>query len=206
MFKSNGVIRLLSAVSLFVGLVVFPVQADLGLQSILSGEGSVAVGKAVKTAVESIYASVDDPAEIESKLVEILNEAVATGDEEAIRYTIVAVMMAGGSDHLDLSKSAIDNSDAFSKFPDITVFTVSAAESILSATGSESGSSSSGDSGGGSQGSGASGEEGGGSKSGEELGGGSAKSDEELGGGSDSGIFDDGDSDIDDNDVPATPK
>lgn len=205
MCKSKSAIRLLSAVSACLGLAVLSVQADLGLQGISSDEGVVAVGKAVKTAVESIYASTDNPAEIESQLIEILNEAAATGDEGVIRYTIVAVMMAGGPDNLELSKKAIDNSNVFSDFPEITAFTVSAAESMLSASGSDESGGDKGGSGGGAKSTEPSGEEGGGAQSDEEMGGGGSKADEEMGGGSSSGIFDDGGADIDDNDVPGTP-
>jgi hypothetical protein len=196
MMKNKRVIRFLVAFSLLTGLAASPVLAELGLQSILSGEGVVAVGTAVREAVESIYNSTGNPQEIERRLVEILNEAAATGDEAAIRYTIVAVMMAGGPEHLDLSKTAIDNSDVFKNFPEVTAFTVSAAESMLSADRSPSQKKPD-----------EKGQAGGGSTvEVEELGGGEGAMGDDFGGGGGDNPFGDGsDADIDDNDVPGTP-
>ncbi|QHI70291.1 hypothetical protein [Tichowtungia aerotolerans] len=191
MLKKRSAVRLLLAVGL---LTISSVRAELGLQSILSSDGVTAVGKTVKSAVESIYSSVNNPSEIKSQIVDILNEAVATGDEGAIRYTIVAVMMAGGKENLDLSKSAVDDSDAFKNFPEVTAFTVSAAESMLSGSSEAEKTTKSDESSGGQNLTGSSEEEGGGVPV------------EELGGGDGLSLFDDGsDADIKDKDRPATP-
>lgn len=181
-------------ICLLAGLMVFPAQADLGLKQILAADGLTAVGQSVRVAVEAIYGSTEDPQKIEDQIVAIINESVATGDGEAVRYTLIAVMMAGGADHLDLSKTAIDNSAAFSSFPDITAVTVTIGSSLIAA---QAGVSAAGgvaaDSGGGSE------ELGGGT----ELGGGK---EEELGGGEDENPLDDGDDAwIDDDDAVPTP-
>ena len=183
------------AIGLLTGLVASPALAELGLQQIFSMQGLTQVGLAVKAAVEAIYASTDDPEEISSQITAILDEAALTGNPDIVSYTIVAVMLAGGSDNLDLSKEAIDNSKAFTDFPTITAFTVSAAEGLLS---EGSGSLTDGDDGKDSGGGGG-GEEGGGEEGG-------GKEDEELGGGDDENPLDDGgDADIRDDDIPGTP-
>ena len=168
-------------VCLFAGLTVLPAQADIGLGQILASDGLTAVGQAVREAVEGIYRSTDDPKAIEDQIVAIVNEAVETGDGEAVRYTLIAVMMAGGAENLDLSKVAIDNSAAFTSFPSVTATTVTVGSALIA---EQAGSAAAGgvaaDSGGGSL------ELGGGA----ELGGGQ---DEELGGGKDDDPLEDGD-------------
>ena len=168
-------------VCLFAGLTVLPAQADIGLGQILASDGLTAVGQAVREAVEGIYRSTDDPKASEDQIVAIVNEAVETGDGEAVRYTLIAVMMAGGAENLDLSKVAIDNSAAFTSFPSVTATTVTVGSALIA---EQAGSAAAGgvaaDSGGGSL------ELGGGA----ELGGGQ---DEELGGGKDDDPLEDGD-------------
>lgn len=213
MLKKKTMFRLMICIGMFAVLGVSSVQAEIGIQSILSSDGIVAVGTAVQSAVEAIYASTDDPAEIQQQLIDILNEAAATGDEQVVRYTIVAVMLAGGPENLDLSKQAIDNSDVFKNFPEVTAFTVSAADSMLAAA-SQRTAGGGAESGGGEKAGGASEEEGGGEKTGgtsEEEGGGEVQ----QGGGETSGggytgdasnpFGDGGDADIKDSDVPGTP-
>ena len=226
--------RLLLTICLFAGLAASSTFADLGLQQTLSDEGPAAVGNAVKTAMEAIYASTDDEESIKSQITTIMNEAAAIGDGEAVRYAIVAVMMAGGFDNLDLSKEAIDNSAAFADFPAVTAFTVSAMETFLSASDDEPGGGKNGESGGGgksgggnngqSGGNGNNGQSGGGDNDNEQGGGGDndneqggggdndneqgggGDNDDEQGGGDDDNPLDDGDdSDIDDGDTDATP-
>lgn len=118
--------------------VAAPVQAELGLSGILAGEGGVKnVGLAVKNAVAALYSSGAGDTEIQDGLVNILNEAVATGNKEAVRYTVVAVLLAGGQDNLALGKAAVDQSNTFEQFPQITALTVSSVTSLLSASGGE---------------------------------------------------------------------
>lgn len=189
----HGAAHLILTVCLFAGLTTFPVLADLGLQQIFSGEpvveeGLTKVGLTVKAAVEAIYGSTEDKEQILSQITAVLDEAALTGNSDIVSYTIVAVMLAGGSDNLDLSKEAIDNSKAFIDFPTVTALTVSAAEVLLAdATDSSAVGGAGSDSGGG----------------GEEGGGGDSK---ELGGGDDGNPLDDGgDANIRDDDVPGTP-
>jgi Spy/CpxP family protein refolding chaperone len=188
---SSRVTRLILAASLLAGLSFSSAFADLGLQQILSEQGVVAVGKAVQQAVTDVYDSTDDEESIKSQITAIMNEAAATANGEAVRYAIVAVMAAGGPDNLDLSKEAIDNSAAFTDFPEVTAFTVAASESLLAQQAAEQASLNA-ESGGGGEPGGDGGESGGG--------------DDELGGGDDENPFDDGDqADIKDEDSDATP-
>ena len=90
-----------------IGLFMFSAQAELGLGEVFESQGTTAVGEVVKAAAEAAYAESDDPAEIQGRLVEILNEAAATGDEGVMTYAIVAVMMAGGSDNLAIGQAAV---------------------------------------------------------------------------------------------------
>jgi len=134
---SKKVMHLSVGLLLFVGLLAFPVHADLGLQQTLSDQGVQALGAAVKAAAEAVYAGTSDPAQIQSQLVAILNEAEATGDEGAIRYAIVAVMMVGGVENLGLSKDAINNSNVFANHPEVTAFTITATEKLISSGGGD---------------------------------------------------------------------
>ncbi len=190
---NKSAMNLFLGLFLIMGLFVSPAQADLGLAQTLSDEGVQAVGAAVKAAAEAVYAGTDDPEQIQSQLVAILNEVAATGDEGAMRYAIVAVMMVGGVENIDLSKEAINNSDLFTNHPTVTAFTVAAAEKLILSGG----------------GAGELGGEklGGGEGGAEKLGGGEGGGGEDprsLGGG-DPDIFDPGaDGDIDDDDRHAT--
>jgi hypothetical protein len=113
----------------FMGSLVF---ADLGLAGIVAGsQGAPAVGQAVLAAAKAVYANNTDPAVVEQQLIAILNEAVATGNESAIRYALVAVMMAGGEEHRSQSVSAINNSNAFSQYASLTAITVAAVEKLM---------------------------------------------------------------------------
>ncbi len=121
-----------SAVFMVVfGLMFSTAFADLGLQQIATDQGASAVGQAVLTAAQAVYANNTDPAVIQRQLIVMLNEAVATGNEEAVRYSLVAVMMAGGADNLAQSITAINNSNAFSQYPALTAKTVSSAQSLI---------------------------------------------------------------------------
>ncbi|MEI7851133.1 MAG: hypothetical protein WCH86_04810 [Kiritimatiellales bacterium] len=171
-------------------LLTSPVFADLGLAQLAAQPqgGARAVGQAVLTAAKAVYANSTDPAVIQPQLIAILNEAAATGDESAIRYAIVAVILAGGVDNLPLSKTAINDSNVFVNYPKLTAVTVSASEALLKASGGAGGEKSGGDKalGGGDKGGAdkggadkGGGDKGGGDKSGGEKSGG----DKQLGGG-----------------------
>lgn len=136
------------------GLTTAPVFADLGLQQIASSQGAPAVGQAVLTAAKAVYANSTDPAVIQQQLIAILNEAVATGNESAIRYAIVAVMMAGGANNLSQSATAINNSNAFSQYPSLTATTVAAVNALMGGGGGTEGTTGGGGTGGGETGGG----------------------------------------------------
>ncbi len=179
---NKSAMNLFLGLFLIMGLLVSPAQADLGLAQTLSDQGVQAVGLAVKTAAEAVYAGTDDPEQIKSQLVAILNEAAATGDEGAMRYAIVAVMMVGGAENIDLSKEAITSSDLFANHPKLAAETIVAAEKLIRSGGDM------------------------GELGGEKLGGGEGGGEDprSLGGG-DPDIFDPGaDGDIDDDDRHAT--
>jgi uncharacterized membrane protein YgcG len=159
--------RLFFVLIVVAGLLTSPVFADLELAQLAAQpqQGTAAVGQAVLAAARTVYANSTDPAVIQPQLIVILNEAAATGNEAAIRYAIVAVILAGGVENLALSKTAINNSNVFANYPALTAVTVAEAEAILKASG------------------GAGGEKSGGDKSGGDKSGG----DKEHGGGDDHG-------------------
>jgi hypothetical protein len=126
---------LLLGIASVLGLLTAPVFADLGLAQIAATQGAPAVGQAVLTAAQAVYANNTDPAVIESQLIAILNEAVATGDERVVRYAIVAVMLAGGEANIGLGRSAINNSSAFTAYQTLTAVTVAAVESLMTGGG-----------------------------------------------------------------------
>jgi len=109
--------------------------ADLGLAQIASEQGAQAVGEAVLAAAQAVYAENTDPAVIQAKLIEILDEAAATGNEEAARYAIVAVMMAGGDANIGISSGAINASSAGSLFPAMVAATIAEVRALLTAAG-----------------------------------------------------------------------
>jgi hypothetical protein len=127
--------RLFLVLIAFAGLLTLSARAELGLQQIMANQGAPAVGQAVLTAAKAVYAGASDPAVIQSQLIAILNEAAATGNEQAIRYAIVAVMMAGGVENITLSTTAINNSNVFSNYESLTAVTVAATRLLLSASG-----------------------------------------------------------------------
>ena len=174
--------RLLAVLIAITGLMTSPVFADLGLQQIAATQGAPAVGQAVLAAARAVYANNADPVAVQNQLIAILNEAAATGNEQAVRYAIVAVMLAGGVEHIELSKTAINNSAVFLNYESLTAVTVAAAQALMTATGGANGTSGGDDMGGG-------GEKGGGG-------------DRMLGGGSDNVFTDFINSDA--HDVPAT--
>ncbi|MCC7300149.1 MAG: hypothetical protein IT583_03620 [Verrucomicrobia bacterium] len=132
--KKRMVCLLLSLTGAF-GLPVTSVFADLGLAQVAASQGTPAVGQTVLSSAQAIYANNTDPAAIESQLIAILNEAVATGDERIIRYAIVAVMMAGGEANAALARRAINSSNAFTSYQTLTAVTVAAVESLLTGGG-----------------------------------------------------------------------
>lgn len=135
--RGRGLFFILIAVS---GLLLSPVFADPTLAQLAAGpQGAQAVGQAVLAAAKAVYANNTDAAVIQQQLIVILNEAAATENEAAIRYAIVAVMMAGGVEKLSLSKTAINNSNIFGNYPDLTASTVEAVEALLKAAGGSAG-------------------------------------------------------------------
>jgi len=122
--KKSG-LRWILGLFLSAGLFVSLAQAELGLQQILSDQGVEAVGAMVRSASEAIFAG-DDPEQIQSQLVAILNEAAATEDEAAMRYAMVAVLMG----NLTLGRDAINNSDISSNHPELANSTVTYVEKL----------------------------------------------------------------------------
>jgi uncharacterized membrane protein YgcG len=119
-----------------IGLLTSSAFADLGLQALVAGpQGAPAVGQAVLTAARAVYANNTDPAVIQQQLIAILNEAAATGNAAAVRYAIVAVMMAGGPENLVASKTAINNSNVFANYESLTAVTVAAVEMLMTGGG-----------------------------------------------------------------------
>lgn len=179
---NKNIQKLFFGVLFVVGILIAPVYADLGLAQILSDQGVQAVGSAVKEATEAVYAGTDDAEQIKIQLVAILNEAVATGNEGVMRYAIVAVMMVGGAENVDLSKDAINNSELFVDHPKLAAETIVKAEKLIRSGGGT------------------------GDLGGEKLGGGEGGGGENEQGGGKESIFDDGtdDGDIDDHDRDAT--
>lgn len=128
--------RLRCVLALVTGFLVSSASADFGFQQVLASQGAPAVGQAVLVAARAIYADSAFPAGAQKQLTVILNEVVATENESAIRYSIVAEMMAGGIDNLELSKAAINDSDIFSKYPSLMATTVAETEALLTAVAS----------------------------------------------------------------------
>ena len=124
-------VRLFFVLIAFTCFLVSSAQANLGLQQIVTEQGAPAVGPAVLTAARAVYANNTDQAVIQQQLIAILNEAAATGNEQAIRYAIVAVMIAGGVENLELSRVAINNSNVFLNYEALTAATVAATQSLL---------------------------------------------------------------------------
>ena len=125
--------RFIPVVTVIFALLISTARADLGLQQIMANQGALAVGQTVLNAAKAVYAGTQDPAAIQNQLIAIMNEAVATGNEQAIRYAIVAVMVAGGFENMALGKAAVDNSNAFSNYETLTALTVASTEALINA-------------------------------------------------------------------------
>lgn len=127
------------SVFLMVGLLASSARADLGLKQIMAGQGASAVGQTVLAAAKAAYAGgpsgTPDLAVVQIRLIDILNEAAATGDEQIIRYTLVAVMLAGGTENLATARAAINNSNVFANYETLTAVTVAATEELMKAGG-----------------------------------------------------------------------
>ena len=82
----------ISIVAVFAGLVVASALAELGLQQILTGQGTAAADQAVRTAVRAVYANNTDSAVIQGMLRAILVEAETTGNQMAISDVIQSMM------------------------------------------------------------------------------------------------------------------
>lgn len=131
MTEKKRFVRFVFVAGLVAGLFASTAQAELGMQNIVDQDGLPALGSAVRNAVDEAYQSSEDPAVIEATLVKILNEAAASENESIIRYAITGVMLGGGVEHLDMSKSAIDNSDVFKNYPELTAIVVATCEKLL---------------------------------------------------------------------------
>lgn len=105
--------------------------AELGLKQIAASQGAVAVGSAVLAAVKAIYAQTTDPAEVQRQLVAVLNEAAATADEGAMRYTMVAVMMAGGAENIGQAEMAIGQSNLSAEYRSLVTEVVSETKTMM---------------------------------------------------------------------------
>jgi len=178
---------------LLIGLLAFTAQADLGLQQILDEQGAKAVGMAVHDAAAALFADDGaDAAAVAAQITAMLDEAAATGDEEAIRWALIAAMAAGGAENMGLTKEAIAASKVSSEYSELVESTVAEVEALLGGGGAE---------GEGSEAAGGEEGEGGGEEAG--GGGGGGEKDDTLGGGDPfEFLFD---LEIDDHDVPATP-
>lgn len=125
----------LFTVAMLLSSAVFAAEPGAGEGTAGQGQDAVAVGQAVLAAAQAVYSENTDPEVIKAKLTEILNEVVATGDEQAVRYAIVAIMMAGGEINMELSKSAINSSSAFAVFGSVVTDTVSQSEAFIAVQG-----------------------------------------------------------------------
>lgn len=116
-----------------LGLMASPLfaQEDSG------NSGSVTAGRSALTAANEAYASSSDPEVIKAALIQILNEAAATGDQESMKFVIAAVMMAGGAENKELGKEAVDSSAIYASYPDLAAQTVADAIAWMAQTQSQ---------------------------------------------------------------------
>lgn len=113
--KTNRLIMVLTAVA---GLLASPCFAATQAEN--------EAGMAVSAAAKAIYAdSTASAAVIQAALIDLLNEAEATGNKETMKFAIVAVVAAGGINNVELSKAAVDNSNVFKNHKDLATMTVS---------------------------------------------------------------------------------
>lgn len=166
----KNVTRLLIVLTALSGFFVSSAIAEMGLQQIIADKGAADVGQAVLTEVKALYAETTDSGVIQNKLIAILNEAAATGDPQIVRYTLIAVMVAGGEEHLALSRRAINNSNAFADYKELTAKTVNSVQKMIKKDDASGGSNVADTDGGGGKGGNQQGGSGGGAQS---LGGGS---------------------------------
>ena len=149
---NKNISRLFSILMVAVSLSASSASAELGLAQMLANpsQGVPAVEQAVLAAIQAAYAGTTDATALQVKLIAILNEVAATGNESAIRYAIVAVMGLGGVSGIETSKAAIDNSRVAAGYGELVATTVAEAESLMrAAAGGGGGGQSGGQSGGG---------------------------------------------------------
>jgi len=149
---NKNISRLFSILMVAVSLSASSASAELGLAQMLANpsQGVPAVEQAVLAAIQAAYAGTTDATALQVKLIAILNEVAATGNESAIRYAIIAVMGLGGVSGIDASKAAIDNSRVAAGYGELVATTVAEAESLMrAAAGGGGGGQSGGQSGGG---------------------------------------------------------
>jgi hypothetical protein len=147
---------------LLAGLLASQGYGDLGLSQVLSEQGVRAVGDAVKSAADAVYAENDDAEKIQGALTDILNEAAKTENQDVMRYAVVAVMMAGGLENLSVGEAAINSSEIFNSNAELVALTVTQAKGLLGAVAENSATFGGSDESGGGQGGGVTGLQGGG--------------------------------------------
>jgi len=141
--KTNRLIMVLAAVA---GVLTSSAFAELGLAGLATGPGSTSpegvytsgtalAGLAVWNEAKSIFANNTDPAVIQAALVEILNEAELTGNEQVMRYAIVAIMVAGKTANIDLCKAAVDGSNIYVNYKPLATQTVAQTKMLMTASG-----------------------------------------------------------------------
>lgn len=111
----------------FLGVTANCAVADLS--KVLAEKGAKGVAKVVKVAASEAYAKYDK--NLKSYLIELLNNVEKIKDDESMRYAIVSVVMAGGSEHLDLSKEVVVGSNIFAENPKLALSAFELAESLL---------------------------------------------------------------------------
>ncbi|MCU0858036.1 MAG: hypothetical protein MUC65_06505 [Pontiellaceae bacterium] len=111
--------RLMGALIAVVGLLMSPAFAQDGADS-----SALSAGKVALDAATAVYADNTDPAVIQQKLTDILNQAAVSGDQEIMKHVIVAVMLAGGVKNQQIGKAAVDNSDIYKNYKELAVGTV----------------------------------------------------------------------------------
>jgi hypothetical protein len=119
--------RVLCKTAMAAIAVAVSARADLGLKGIIESQNVRAAVPVLQAAAQAAHKSGD----VRNELLAILNEAAQTGNEDAVRYAIVAVMVAGGEGNMDAALAAINASQAFSDFPGLTASTVAETQAIM---------------------------------------------------------------------------
>lgn len=133
----KNISRLFFALIAVVGLLASSASADLGLTQMLAdpSQGVPAVEQAVLTAIRAAYSGAPDAAALQAQLIAILNEVAATGNDQAVRYAIIAVMGVGGVENIEASKAAINNSSVLTNYGLLAATTMAEAENLMRTAG-----------------------------------------------------------------------